>query len=170
MKLIFAALLGFAIVLAGSADTFSQAKKTIILVRHAEKDAAQVETSGDPDLSSPGRDRAERLATIAGKYRPGAIFSSDTKRTKQTAEPTAKRRHLEVQVYDPGKQPDFVKQIMASKTKRFLIVGHSNTVPGLVNLLVNKELFKSLDESEYGAVWIVRLKRNRPPKVEVVQY
>ncbi|MEP7076825.1 MAG: phosphoglycerate mutase family protein [Acidobacteriota bacterium] len=170
MKVIFAAVLGFAIVLFGSLDAFAQAKKTIILVRHAEKDAAQAEMSGDPDLSAQGKQRAERLAKLAGKYRPGAIFSSDTKRTRQTAEPTAKLRHVEVQIYDPRKQPDLVKQIIESKTKRFMIVGHSNTIPGLANLLINKELFKSLDENEYGAVWIVRLKRNKPPKVEVVQY
>jgi putative cell wall-binding protein len=39
-------------------------KKTIILVRHAEKDAAQANMSGDPELSAAGKERAERLVDV----------------------------------------------------------------------------------------------------------
>ena len=67
----------------------------------------------------------------------------------------AKHRHLEIQVYDAKKQDDLIKQIMESKTKRFLIVGHSNTVPGLANLLTKKEVFKNLDDAEYGVIWVI---------------
>lgn len=170
MKLIFAAILGLLVVCVGPGHIFSQTKKTIILVRHAEKNAAQAEMSGDPDLSPSGKDRAERLAKMAGKYRPGAVFSSDTKRTRQTAEPTAKRRHLEVQIYDPRKQADLVKQILASKTKRFLIVGHSNTIPALVNILINKDLFKDLDDNEYGTIYLVRIRDGKVKTAQVLAY
>lgn len=170
MKLIFAVILGLAVVLAGPGNTFSQTKKTIILVRHAEKDSAQAEMSGDPDLSAAGKERAERLAKIAGKYRPGAVFSSDTKRTRQTAEPTAKRRHVEIQIYDPRKQADLVKQILDSKTKRFLIVGHSNTIPALVDILIEKDLFKDLDDNEYGTIYLVRIHDGKVKTVQVLTY
>ena len=165
-----AALVVVALLLIGSHQGFTQTRKTIILVRHAEKDAAQAEMSGDPDLSAAGKERADRLAKIADKYRPGAVFSSDTKRTRQTADPTAKRRHLEVQIYDPQKHDELVKQIMASKTKRFLIVGHSNTIPALANLLTGKELFKSLDDNEYGTIWVIRLCGNQVRKIQVLSY
>jgi hypothetical protein len=71
----------------------------------------------------------------------------------------AKHRHLEIQIYDPRKTDDLVKQITESKTKRFLIVGHSNTVPGLANLLGKKEIFKNLDDGEYGVIWLVKNKK-----------
>jgi 2,3-bisphosphoglycerate-dependent phosphoglycerate mutase len=140
--------------------------KTIILVRHAEK----VDASQDPELSSEGKQRAERLAKVVKKYKPGAIYSTDFKRTRDTAGPMAARRKLQVQTYDPKNVSELHDAIMKSKTKRFMIVGHSNTVPGLANLFGKKELFKNLDDSEYGAIWIVRIKDGKVKKTEVIPY
>lgn len=141
--------------------------KTIILIRHAEKEDA---TSADPELSAEGKQRAERLVRVLRKYKPGAVYSTDFKRTRDTAGPTASRRKLQVQIYDARKLAELIDAIMKSKTKRFLIVGHSNTIPGLANLLGKKELFKNLDDSEYGAIWIVRIKDGQIRKTEIIHY
>jgi 2,3-bisphosphoglycerate-dependent phosphoglycerate mutase len=141
-------------------------KKTIILVRHAEK----VDASQDPELSTEGKQRAERLAKVIKKYKPGAIYSTDYKRTRDTVAPMAARRDLKIQSYDPKKPEVVIDAMMKSKTKRFLVVGHSNTIPGLANLLGKKELFKNLDDSEYGAIWIVRIKDGATVKTEVIPY
>src|SRR5687767_13230671 len=74
--------------------------KTLILVRHAEKADA---TSTDPELSDAGKQRAERLMSIVKKYKPGAVYSTDFKRTRDTAAPMAARRSLQVQTYDAKK-------------------------------------------------------------------
>ena len=140
--------------------------KTIIIVRHAEK----ADSSQDPELSAEGKRRAERLAKIIKKYKPGAIYSTNFKRTRDTAYPLAARRKLQVQTYDPGQHAELIDSIMKSKTKRFLVVGHSNTVPGLANLLGKKELFKNLVDTEYGAIWIVRIKDGQVRKTEVIPY
>ena len=111
-----------------SGHASAQQKKTIILVRHAEKSAtgsAADMAKGDPDLSPEGHERAERFARAVKKYRPQEIFSTDYKRTRQTAEPIAKLRKKEVQTYDPAKQADLAEKILTSKTERFVIVGHS---------------------------------------------
>ena len=142
-------------------------KKTIILVRHAEK---ADETSQDPELSAEGKQRAERLAKVIKKYKPGAIYSTDFKRTRDTAGPLAARRKLKIEVYDPKVPAALIDTIMKSKTKRFLVVGHSNTVPGLTNLLGKKEVFKNLDDAEYGVIWIVRIKDGRVRKTEVIPF
>jgi 2,3-bisphosphoglycerate-dependent phosphoglycerate mutase len=141
-------------------------KKTIILVRHAEK----VDASQDPELSAEGKQRAERLMRIVRKYKPGAIYSTDFKRTRDTVTPIATRRKLQIQTYDARKPGDLVDAIMKSETKRFLVVGHSNTVPGLANLFGKKELFKNLDDAEYGVIWIVRIKDGQVRKTEVLPY
>ena len=141
--------------------------KTLILVRHAEKADA---TSADPELSEAGRQRAERLMQIVKKYKPGAVYSTDFKRTRDTAAPMAARRKLRVQAYDAKKPNDLIDAIMKSTTKRFLVVGHSNTIPGLANLIGKKDLFKNLDESEYGAIWIVRIKDGKVLKTEILPY
>lgn len=145
----------------------AQNRKTVILVRHAEK--ADV-TSQDPELSAEGKQRAERLVRVIRKYKPGAIYSTDYKRTRDTVAPTAVKRGKHVQIYDARKPQELIDQIMASKTKRFLIAGHSNTIPGLANLLGKKELFKNLDDSEYGAIWIVRIKNRQVQKIEILPY
>jgi broad specificity phosphatase PhoE len=142
-------------------------KKTVILVRHAEK---ADQTSQDPELTDAGKQRAERLAKIVKKYKPGAIYSTDFKRTRGTAAPIAAKRKLKVEVYDPKKPNELVDTIMKSKTKRFLIVGHSNTIPGLANLLGKKDLFKDLNDAEHGVIWIVRLKDGQVRRTEVLSY
>ena len=148
------------------ASLLGQDRKTIILVRHAEK----VDASQDPELSAEGKQRAERLAKIVKKYKPGAIYSTDFKRTRDTVAPIAKRRKLEIQKYDARKPAELVDAIMKSKTKRFLISGHSNTIPGLANLLGKKELFKNLDDAEHGAIWIIRIKGGKVRKTEIIPY
>ncbi|MFN2413254.1 MAG: histidine phosphatase family protein [Pyrinomonadaceae bacterium] len=141
--------------------------KTIILVRHAEKADA---VSQDPELSPEGKQRADRLAKIVKKYKPGAIYSTDFRRTRDTAAPIAAGRKLQVQIYDAKKPTQLIDAMMKSKTKRFLIVGHSNTIPGLANLLGEKALFKNLDDAEYGAIWIIRMEGGRSRKIELLPY
>lgn len=146
--------------------------KTIVLVRHAEKMAAtEMDKTGDVDLSPDGRERAQRLMNaISRKYKPHEIFSTAYKRTRQTAEPTAKKRGKEIQTYDPAKHADLVAQMMASKTDHYLIVGHSNTIPALANLLAKKELFRNLLDPEYGVYWVIRMKNGQLNKIEIFPY
>ena len=155
---ILVALLAFGAIAAQS--------KTIILVRHAEK----VDASQDPELSAEGKQRAERLAKVVGKYKPGAIYSTDFKRTRDTVTPIANKRGKQVQIYDAKKPEELVDAMMKSKTKRFLVVGHSNTIPGLANIIGKKELFKNLDDAEHGVIWIIRIRGGQVSKTEIVPY
>jgi 2,3-bisphosphoglycerate-dependent phosphoglycerate mutase len=164
MAKLFIAL--FPIVLFLSIAAYGQ-NKMIILVRHAEKVDSE---SSDPELSEAGRTRAARLAKIIRKYRPGAVYSTDYKRTRDTAAPIAARRRLRVETYDARKPDELVQSIMKSRIKRNVVVGHSNTVPGLANLLGGKELFKNLADSEYGVIWIVRIKDGRVRRTEVIPF
>lgn len=148
------------------ADATAQ-NKTIILVRHAEK---ADQTSQDPELSAEGKQRAERLLKVIKKYKPGAVYSTDFKRTRDTGSPMAVRRHLQIKTYDARKPANLIDEVIRSKTKRSLIVGHSNTIPGLVNLLGKKEVFKNLDDAEYGVIWLVRIKDGQLKKIEILPY
>lgn len=143
--------------------------KTFVLVRHAEKEATPP-SDPDPDLSAAGRERAQRLLKVAMRYKPHEIFSTNFKRTRNTVAPLAARRKKEIQIYDPGKAADLVAKMMASKTDHHLIVGHSNTIPPLANLLAKKEIFRNLVEAEYGVIWVIRLRDGVLRKVEVLPY
>ncbi len=168
MKMFVVALILLTSALCASSATAQN--KTIILVRHAEKDVAESADKNDPVLTAEGRQRAERLAKVIKKYKPGGIYSTGFKRTRETAAPIAARRNLQVQTYDPKKPSELIDAVMKSNTKRFLVVGHSNTIPGLANLLGKKELFKNLDDSEHGVIWIIRIKDGQVRKTEIVPY
>src|SRR4051812_42264699 len=166
-----AILITFLFLLVGAFGTAAaQARKTIILIRHAEKETAEMTDQNDPPLAAAGKERAERLVKRIGKFRPGAIYSTNFKRTRDTVTPLAKKRNKTVEIYDASKPQDLVNTIMASKTKRFVVVGHSNTIPPLVNLLTGKDLFKNLQDAEYSVIWIVRMREGKVTKVELLDY
>ena len=148
----------------------AQKHKTIILIRHAEKDTSDTADSMDPPLSAAGQARAQLLVKRIGKYRPGAIYSTDLKRTRSTVEPLAKKRGLTIQIYDAAKPQDLVNTIMTRKTKRVVIVGHSNTIPPLANLITGKDLFKNLQDAEYSVIWVIKLRDGKVNKTEILTY
>ena len=163
-------LLVFAIIILFVSGEVAAQNKTIVLVRHAEKMPPVDTDKGDPDLSAEGKVRAERLVKVLKKYKPHEIFATDYKRTRQTVEPIAKLRKKNIQTYDPTKQADLVAKIMPTKTDHYLIVGHSNTIPALANLLAKKEVFRNLLDTEYGVFWVIKMKNGVVTKVEVFPY
>jgi broad specificity phosphatase PhoE len=101
----------------------------IYLVRHGEKEAV----GKDPDLTPQGRQRAQNIATILGKAGVKHIFSTDTQRARQTAQPLAQASGVPVQLYDP-RTPQALVATAKALTGAVLVVGHSNTLPELVRL------------------------------------
>ena len=69
----------------------ASAQPVVVIVRHAEKAA---NGGNDPDLSSAGRARAEALARILKDSSITAIFTSEFKRTQETAAPAATLIHV----------------------------------------------------------------------------
>ena len=165
MRKIAFCLLFLLLISAFSVAGYSQ-NKIIVLVRHAEK----IDASADPELSDAGKSRAQLLVKKAGRYRPKEIYSTDFKRTRDTVKPIADKRHVQIQVYDPRDQKALAAKILASPKKRILVSGHSNTVPALANLLGKKELFKNLDDAEYGAIWVIRINKGEVQKIEILNY
>jgi 2,3-bisphosphoglycerate-dependent phosphoglycerate mutase len=166
---LFAALVFIQCFLAAGEIAAQSPTKTIVLVRHAERDGTMA-NNPDPELSPEGRARAIRLVNAIKKYKPHEIFSTNYKRTRLTAEPTANSRKKQIQTYDPAKQSELVDKIMASKTDHYLIVGHSNTIPALANLLAKKEIFRNLLETEYGVFWVIRMKNGVLQRIEMFPF
>ena len=145
-----------------------------IIVRHAEKDTTLANAklmASDPPLNSVGETRALSLADKLKDYKINQIYSSNYKRTKATASPIAKAQNLNVAIYDPRNLDAFATQLLSSENtgKTILIVGHSNSSPKLVNLLIKQDQYKDLDESIYDTYWIVTSK-NGKSKAKMMKY
>ncbi len=132
----------------------SQSTTTIILVRHAEK---LIDNGDDPALSQEGKLRAYTLAHVAGKTGVAAIYASQFKRTQATARPLAEQLGLEVQTVDAGDADLLYSDVMARhRGEVVLIVGHSNTIPELVQLFGDDEI-PEISEDEYANLYVVTI-------------
>jgi broad specificity phosphatase PhoE len=128
---------------------------TIILVRHAEK---VQDDSSDPLLTSEGIARAEELAYILKHVELEAVYSTPFNRTKQTVLPIAKQQGLEVKLYPAEKEEEFLKKILKNHPgKTILIVGHSNTITVMANVLLGEDRFDELDEKIYDNLFIAAI-------------
>lgn len=135
---------------------------TLFLVRHAEKIS---DGSFDPGLTAAGAARADELAYILRHVDLDAIYSTPFRRTKQTAMPTAREKGLDVELYDPNDKGFLKKALHSHPGGTVLIVGHSNTIPGMVNELAGKPDFSDLDDNIYDNLFIVLVPAEGNPRV-----
>ena len=129
------------------------------IVRHAEKAIVDSTVkSSDVPLSEEGKKRAENLKTQLQDKNINFIFSTNTIRTKATAEPLSKQTGIPIQIYD-GSDTGFV-QTLKNLKGNVLVIGHSNTVDNVVNALVGKPVLNDLPETQFGDLFIVHKKGN----------
>ncbi len=136
-----------------SLNLVSQEISTYYLIRHAEKDRT---VNKNPNLTDIGEKRAASWAEIFRDIKFDAIYSTDYNRTKATAKPTAHKNNLDIVFYHPSNL-DIEKFKRATKGKKVLIVGHSNTIPGLVNQLIGQEKYSNIEDDNNGNLYIVEL-------------
>jgi phosphohistidine phosphatase SixA len=116
------------------------------VMRHLQKGEGQ-----DPPLSAEGAADARRLIGFFAADPPRVIYVSTTRRAWETAEPLARRLRVRVRRYDPGDTNGLVARVLAERGP-VLVVGHSNTVPEIVEKL-GGERPAALADTDYGDVW-----------------
>ena len=119
----------------------------VYLVRHGEKSTV----GKDPELKAQGRLRAQNIATLLHRAGIQAIFSTQTTRTLQTAQPLAERLKLPVQQYAANAPKALVEKVKSLRGA-VLVVGHSNTLSELVTLFGGVPGNEIADE-EYDRVY-----------------
>jgi phosphohistidine phosphatase SixA len=111
------------------------AQATIFLVRHAERaDTAAGTTTADPSLSDAGRARAVALATLLKDAGITTIFVTELRRTQETAAPLAAALGIVPTVIAQNDLKALVPKLK-STVGNVLVVGHSNTVPAVIDAL-----------------------------------
>ena len=143
---------------------------TIILVRHAEKDTTVTGSTmmqSDPPLSVIGIQRTGKLLETLKSYRFDSIFSTNFNRTRNTVMPIANKWGLALSIYDPKNQPVFAEALKKMDGKTILVVGHSNTIPTLVNILIGNAKYVNLGDNEYDKIWILQFKDGKCTETQI---
>lgn len=168
---------------------------TILLVRHAEKAPG----SGNVNLSGAGQTRADALVNVANEAGVSAVYANEWCRTAQTAQPLVAALGLPLHVQqvahpqaglggcNPGitapvnnvpadvdTSPELVQHLLDEhRGQTVLIVGHSNTVPEMVEVLGGGAFSAvHIDEpTEFHKLFIVTVRRFfTSPKLVKAQY
>jgi broad specificity phosphatase PhoE len=137
-------------------------------VRHAEK---LTDDPRDPSLSPVGEERASALRSALQNAGVTAIYVTQYKRTRQTAQPLAQQFGIPI-VERPVSSAnsatyaqDLAKEILTRSAGRgVLVVGHSNTVPDIVKALSGSAV-PAITDPEFDHIFIVTIPAVGAPRL-----
>lgn len=123
---------------------------TLYLVRHAEK---LPDDGDDPGLTDEGKRRSAEMADWLHDKDITDIWSSDYRRSRDTAAPLAVMLGSELKLYDPHDLSSLAGNLRNSR-QNALVVGHSNTTPDLARLLCIC-FVNDMDDTDYDQLIVV---------------
>ncbi|MEQ1745953.1 MAG: phosphoglycerate mutase family protein [Saprospiraceae bacterium] len=140
----------FAVVLLSSCTT------TIYLVRHAER----ADITDNSLLSDAGHARAAILRDTLLDKQIKQIFTSTYTRTQQTAAPLASALGIDPILgrYNNDTIPGFVKRLKGIRNQSVLVVAHSHTLPGIIDLLCGETV--SVTGNDFDNMFIVKFRHS----------
>jgi phosphohistidine phosphatase SixA len=150
----------------GAARRAGADQVTVVIVRHAETDPA----SEDPQrpLSERGQRRALELARVLSEVRPAAIYATQYARTQLTAEAVARVSGTAVTTVAAADAAMTVKAVSRARWgTTVVVVGHSNTVPLIVEGLTKEKVEEAVT---HDRLYIVTLTRRGRPKTLRLRY
>jgi broad specificity phosphatase PhoE len=120
----------------------------VYLLRHAEKGYGT-----DPNLTPAGQARAEELRRILENVFVAAVYSTDTNRTRQTAQPLAAHKGLTTVIYSDS---SVAGTILAHHEEQIVVVvGHSNTVPQLITAFGGTTPYSLIPGNEFDNLFLL---------------
>ena len=142
-----------------SINTFSQEVNedisTYYFIRHAEKDRSD-SSNPNPHLNEKGLARSKKWSNVFSNVKFDLIYSTDYFRTKETALPTATSNNLDITLYN---SKDFNSNTFLKETrgKTVLVVGHSNSTPLIVNAIIGKDKYNTIDDKNNANLYIITI-------------
>ena len=153
-------LIVFFLCLALTVPLASTAQEAVFIVRHAEQGL----DGEDPPLTEAGHQRAVRLSSVLRDAGIRIIYTSETRRTIQTAEPATKALAVESRIVLRRDLDALVSRLAAQHAQdRVLIISHSQTIPTLLKALGHTEEVV-IARDEYDSMFVV-IPRPRGPVV-----
>jgi broad specificity phosphatase PhoE len=127
----------------------------VYVVRHAEK-VVSADAPKDPPLTAQGAQRAAALAREIDVTSLVAVYATPFVRTRSTAAPSAEAAGLSVTECPPDDTAGLVAKIRSVEKGNVLVVGHSNTVPEILEALGAAEAVV-LGDGDFGDLFVVTL-------------
>ena len=156
------------VVTASAAAAYAQ--QAVILVRHAELEGAAMAEPKMLPLSESGEARAKRLASMLKDAGIGAIYVTDFVRTNKTAEPLARELGKDLIVLPKGDPQQLVERLRSDhRGQTVLLVGHTDTLPGIVKALGHPADIK-IDAQDYGSMFVVMPRGEGAPVLLRLRY
>jgi broad specificity phosphatase PhoE len=156
MKRVATALVLLLFCLAVACNRPQQGSTVILVVRHAEK-ASDAE---DSPLTDAGVQRAQALAGVAADAGVSAIYITQFKRNRDTAQPLAQRlgvapMEVPVNLQSPGDYGQRLAREIVEKHRgqTVLVIGHGNTIASVVEGLTGRN--PQLGDVQYSDLLVV---------------
>jgi phosphohistidine phosphatase SixA len=154
-----------AVLLLGGWLVLSWGSTTVVLVRHAEK----LPDNNDPGLSELGQAHAERLADLLARAELAAIYTSEARRSRETAAPVAAATGLAPRTVPADKPGRLLWRLKwRHRGDVVLVVGHSNTVPVIADRLGAS--IGEISEDDYSGLWVISYSRLRGTRLLTLNY
>lgn len=135
---------------------------TLLIVRHADRQGA------DDALNPAGVARAQELIHVGQKAAIVAIYHSDTIRARDTATPLAAALGITLVQYPSTETAALVDDIFADhRGEAVFVVGHSNTVPQIVEAAGGPSL-PNIDDEEFDNLFVLTACRCRRGEATLV--
>lgn len=125
----------------------------LYFVRHAEKGTIPAR---DPDLTPDGMLRAQSLARLLRNNGIAAIYSTDTRRTRQTAEPLSTLTGRPIRLYSNDTTQKFLYRLL-ERDENALVVGHSNTVLLMLKEIGVQPSAVTIADDDYDNLFVVTI-------------
>lgn len=145
---------------------------TVVLVRHAERAATP---ANDPVLTDAGMARAHALRAVLADAGVSAVVATQYQRTQLTARPLADSLNLDVTIVRAGAPVQAHLDSVAAAVKRHpagsvvLVVGHSNTIPGIIAALGGPRM-PDLCDGQYSSLFVLNMGDGGSPKLIRASY
>ena len=174
--LVFTLLVGCATTSEDETDSTYQSqpgtKTTIILLRHAGRDIYSGEA--DDPLTWDGKRRAQLLPEVIGDMGVSAIYCTNLRRNRDTAQPLADHLGLKINLVSQSRLYDY-KKLSRDLLDKFLTEHAGEVVVWVGNIRNVKEMYKLLDgtgspPTQYGDVFIVVVPDVQPPRIKKMRY
>lgn len=126
----------------------------VYLIRHAEKDRSDP-LNKNPHLNENGKERSLLWNEYFENNKIDAIYSTNYNRTIETIIPISISKGIKPIIYSASNinYDSFLKK---AKGNTILVVGHSNTIPGFVNELIDEDYYEQINDTVNSNLYIVK--------------